>query len=49
MEWLDEEIVRNSQSEGRNERSDFYYKNLSEIREKQRKEKIQSCLKRIHI
>ena len=37
MEWLDEEIERNSKSEGRNNKSDFYYKNLSEIREKQRK------------
>lgn len=37
MEWLDEEILRNSKSEGRNTKSDFYYKNLSIIKEKQEK------------
>ncbi len=37
MEWLDEAIKRNEESDGRNKRSDFYYENLRIIREKQEK------------
>ena len=37
MTWLDEEIERNNKSEGRNKKSDFYYNNLIDIRDKQRK------------
>ena len=35
MEWLDEEIEKYRKSEEKNKKSNTYYKNLIDIREKQ--------------